>query len=440
MAGGTFIAQNKIRPGAYINFQSVPRPMMTAGDRGIGVLTMPLSWGSQTGLISVLSEDLLTGRSLSAIGFTAFDPESKLLAGMLNYCYMAKVFRADTGGVAATATVGGLTATARYPGAFGNNITVAVRADGALFIVETYVKGAIVDSQTVAEASEVDGNDYVTFAGTGALSVSAGMPLTGGTNGTVEEETAYTNLLSKLTTERYQTLAVTTDMAAIKANVATFIKKQRDDEGRYVQAVVANYDAADNEGVINNVNGAVINGVEFTPEEFTVVAAGMTAGARIIDSNTGRVVDGASQIIGELDNTGIIAALQAGKFVLSPNQSGAIKVEQDINSLHTFIPEKNKMFSKNRIIRTLDEIGISVRDTWESAFMGKVNNDDAGRAIFKSSLLVYMGSLQEMGAITNFEGSADIEVLAGNDVDAVVCNIAVQPVDSMEKLYMTVRI
>ena len=45
-----------------------------------------------------------------------------------------------------------------------------------------------------------------------------------------------------------------------------------------------------------------------------------------------------------------------------------------------------------------------------------------------------------MGAITEFNSATDIEVLAGNEIDSVVVNLAVKPVDSMEKLYMTVKI
>ena len=33
-SGGTWIAQNKVRPGAYINFVSVPKAVGTLGERG----------------------------------------------------------------------------------------------------------------------------------------------------------------------------------------------------------------------------------------------------------------------------------------------------------------------------------------------------------------------------------------------------------------------
>ena len=33
-AGGTWTVQNKVRPGAYINFVSVPKALGTLGERG----------------------------------------------------------------------------------------------------------------------------------------------------------------------------------------------------------------------------------------------------------------------------------------------------------------------------------------------------------------------------------------------------------------------
>jgi len=41
---GTFIAQNKIRPGAYTVFKSATGSNLTSGTRGIVALPMRLSW------------------------------------------------------------------------------------------------------------------------------------------------------------------------------------------------------------------------------------------------------------------------------------------------------------------------------------------------------------------------------------------------------------
>ena len=45
MAGGTWVSQNKERPGAYINFNSVTAPEVEIGSRGIATIALPLKWG-----------------------------------------------------------------------------------------------------------------------------------------------------------------------------------------------------------------------------------------------------------------------------------------------------------------------------------------------------------------------------------------------------------
>ncbi|MCZ4141227.1 hypothetical protein BZG17_25675, partial [Escherichia coli] len=48
--------------------------------------------------------------------------------------------------------------------------------------------------------------------------------------------------------------------------------------------------------------------------------------------------------------------------------------------------------------------------------------------------------LQDIGAIQNFDSNADITVAAGNESDSIVIDVAVQPVDSVEKVYMKVKV
>ena len=442
MAGGIWLAQNKVRPGAYINFKAVPKSSMTVGDRGIVAMGLPLSWGAQDKLIEVLSSDLLDGTSKKKVGFTAFDAESKLLAGALSYAYKALVYRMDIGGSKATMTLGNLTVTAKYNGTFGNKIIIAISRDSTngLWNVITYVDGASLDSQKVSNVNELDDNDYVVFAGEGELEETSGTALTGGENGTVNDATAYPAMFKALQMAKWQTYACFSSETTIKSNVVSFIAGLRDDEGKYVQGVVADYDGADYEGIINSVCGAIIDDVQFSKEEFTAIVAGMTAGANFNESNTAKVVRGATSIIGELTDSEIKAGLQAGKFILSTSTSGKIKVEQDINSLHTYDSDHNYNFSKNRVLRTLDEIGTTTKLTWEDTYEGKVDNDPTGRSLFKADLSSYGYELQRLRGIQEFEGSSDIEVSQGNDLDSVLVTWGVKPVDSMEKLYMTVNV
>lgn len=447
MSGGTFLSMNKVRPGAYFNFKSVPKSLMTVGDRGIATIPLQLNWGSDDALIDVYSDELLNGDSVKKVGFDAFDAESKLVNLLLQYCYMVKIFRINNKGEKAKAEIGTdnkLGVTAKYSGTFGNKITVSVVQEGELYNVSTFVDGKQVDSQKVATITELEENDYVVFSGTGVPEENAGKPLTGGTNGeTQEKATYYPDYLKLLETARWQTMGCP-DLAdadtTLKANIVTFIKNQRDGEGRYVQAVVANYPTADNEGIISVKNGTIINEVEFTKEDMCAVVAGMTAGATVVESNTNKVITGATDIIGKYTNSEIIAALKNGEFVFTANQRGEIKVEQDINSYHTFITDKNNAFAKNRIIRTLDEIGTTIKDVWEQSFMGKQNNNEDGRGVFKSNLIDYFNQLQNLGAIQNFAGADDIAITQGADLDVAVVEAYIQPVDSMEKLYFTCNV
>ena len=124
--------------------------------------------------------------------------------------------------------------------------------------------------------------------------------------------------------------------------------------------------------------------------------------------------------------------------MLSMRQDRSIVIEKDINTLHTFTTEKNYIFSKNRIIRCLDDIATQVTMLFENGFIGKVNNDESGRTLFKGTVIGYLNDLQAQGAIQNFNSATDITVESGNDIESVVCGLAVQPIDSMEKLYLTV--
>lgn len=446
MAGGTWTSQTKVRPGAYINFKAVDRNPMRVGDRGVIAIGLPLNWGERDALIEVLSSDFLDGNSKKLIGVSAGygdGDNARLLRGALTYCYKALVYRTNAGGSKAGGSIGKLSCVAKYYGTFPNNyISVVVTKSGAVYTVTTYAGSGIVDVQKVLAISELKTNDYVVFSEGVSGSFEAGTTtLTGGNDGTVTEATAYESMFALLEMANWQTFAcvsTTVTSGGAVPNTVAFIKRLRDEEGRYVQGVVANYDA-DDEGIINNVCGAVIDGVQWTAAEFCAIVAGMTAGANFNESNTAKVIEGASAIVNQLTDSQIKEALGQGKFVLSTSADGRIKVEQDINSLHTYGEDRSYTFSKNRVMRVLDEIGTTVRVTWESSYMGKVDNNENGRSLFRSDLIVYLRELERLNGIQNFDID-DVVVTQGDDIDSVLVTLAIMPVDSMEKLYMIINV
>ena len=110
---------------------------------------------------------------------------------------------------------------------------------------------------------------------------------------------------------------------------------------------------------------------------------------------------------------------------------------KDINSLVTITSETNQDFQKNRILRTLDDIRNDTKYVFSEYFLGKVDNNEDGRQAFKANRIRYFKDLEARGAIEDFKVE-DIEVLRGELKESVVVNVKVKPVDSMEKLYMTV--
>ncbi len=68
LGGGTFIAQNKILPGSYINFVSASRASATLSDRGIVAMPLVLDWGVDGEVFRVDVEDFQK-ESLKIFGY-----------------------------------------------------------------------------------------------------------------------------------------------------------------------------------------------------------------------------------------------------------------------------------------------------------------------------------------------------------------------------------
>lgn len=439
MAGGTFIAQNKVRPGAYINFIAKPKSLMNIGERGIVTIPIAMTWGPEKTVVKVYNTDLLDGKSLPKIGVVATDAASLIYRLALADCHTGLFYRVDVGGDEATVTIGKLICTAKYPGTTGNSLEVVIAENGDDFDVITLFNGIQKDLQTVSDATELENNDWINFTYTtdGALVANAGSPLVDGTNGTVSSAT-YTDYFAEMKKHFWTTMGIPSSDNTLPPLALAYIKDLRDSQGIKVQCAVYDYNEADYEGIISSDQGYKTESETISAVNFVAAVAGMTAGSAPNKSNTGRVLAGATEIINLKDNQTIIDGLKAGQFILSMRRDGKVKVEQDINTLTTLTAEKSYAFKKNRVIRCLDDIGNQVAATWETSYMGKVDNDDNGRNVFKSDLINYGTRLQSIKCIQNFDSQNDISVEAGEEIDATVVDWDVQPVDSMEKLYMTV--
>lgn len=443
---GTWTVQNKQRPGAYINFVSVPRPVGAIGSRGVVICALPMTWGPINKLITLTGDDLLNGQSISKIGCDAYNVEESLpyrlaLAG----CYKALIYRLDIGGAKASVALGSdLTVNAKYAGSTGNNISVVITKDKPVegqYSVDVLFKKVKKESFVVSSAEELKTikSDWVDFVGAGTtVPETAGANLENGTNGQASTDLeSFFNLASG---ETWNCLAVNSTAAEIQTSISEFIQNMRDTRGKKVQGVVYDYAEANHEGLISVNQGFTTAKDTVDVDLFPIYVASITAGAEINESNTARVVEDAETIINPIEENKVEDALREGKFLLTYRQDGMVCVEKDINTLTTFTVDKGDVFSKNRVIRCLDEIGNSVALKFNTNYCGKIDNNAIGRNLYKVELMSMMDSLVDIGAIQNFKGAEDITVLPGADLESVVVDMVIQPVNSIEKLYMTVNV
>src|SRR5699024_5216812 len=184
MAGGNFTTQNKVRPGAYVNFQA--EVSTGTSDAVGGVVTLPLEIDfGPSGVIAVSAETDLT-----AFGYGLGDKPLQPIREALKNANTVLLFRIG-GGSAATGTGTGLTVTAKYAGERGNAIHVVIetQANGSIK-VDTVLAGKIVDTQSVAEGADLKDNQLVAFKSTTALTdgtiqlADGTIQLAGGANAT----------------------------------------------------------------------------------------------------------------------------------------------------------------------------------------------------------------------------------------------------------------
>ncbi len=427
LGGGTFVTQNKVLPGSYINFISLAKASASLSDRGVAAMPLELDWGVENEIFEVTKADFQKN-SLKIFGYDYTHEKLKGLRDLFLNIKTLYAYRLTSGGNKASNDY----ATAKFGGTRGNDIKISIQANVDVpekFDVKTIIGTTIVDIQTVSSAAELVSNDYVTFKTGASLAVTAGTPLTGGTNGTVDG-TAHQNFLDKVEAYTYNALGVVTTDDTIKGLYANFNKRLRDEVGQKFQTVLYKK-PFDYEGVVNVKNKVV-------EDEAALVywVTGIIAGCEVNKSNLNKKYDGEFTVEADYTQAELEAAIKAGEFTLHKVGSD-IRVLSDINSLVTLSDEKGEIFQDNQTIRVIDQIANDIAVLFNTKYLGNVPNDASGRISLWSDIVKHHEQLQEIRAIENFSDS-DVTVEQGNTKKAVVVNDVVTVVNTMAQLYMTV--
>ncbi len=427
------MVQNKELPGAYINFVSKAAANAALSGRGIATMPLEMDWGAADKVFTVTNADLQKN-SMEIFGYAYTDEKLKGLRDLFLNTEVLYGYRLNGGGKKA----GNALAEAAYPGIRGNDLRIIVQVnvdDESLFDVKTLFGTSVVDEQTVAGADELAGNAYVTWKPGAVLEASAGIPLTGGENGTVDGA-AYQSYLDKIESFSFHTMGAVVTDDTTKALFAAFAKRLRNEMGVKFQLVLYDYAKADDPGVISVDNRVLDEG--WSEAGLVYWVTGACAGCAVNRSNQNKKYDGAFTVDTAYTQAQLKDAVKAGKFVLHMVGTD-VRVLEDINTMVTTSETQGDIFKDNQTVRVIDQIGNDIAVLFNTKYLGVVPNDAAGRISLWSDIVAHHRQMEQIRAIEGFADS-DITVEPGDTPKAVVVRDAITVVNAMGRLYMTVMI
>ncbi len=440
LGGGSFLVQNKVLPGSYINFVSAARATASLSDRGVATMPLVLDWGVEDEVFEVTAEDFQKN-SMKYFGYPYVHEKMKGLRDLFRNARTLFAYRLNNGVKAANNY-----ASAKFSGSRGNSISIAVakNADNASeYDVTTLIDGEAADVQTVSSTSELIDNEYVVFNKDNQLAVTVGSPLTGGEDGEASAA-SYQKYLDKIEQYSFNTMGAAVTDETTKGLFVSFCKRMRDDVGAKFQLVLYNI-AADYHGVIS-VKNKCSDGMETTqggisyPNEAAMVywVTGAEAGCAVNKSVQNKRYDGEFTPDTDYTQNELAAAIKNGEFVLHRVNSD-IRVLEDINTMITTSDTQGDIFKDNQTVRVIDQIANDIAVLFNTKYLGVVPNDKAGRISLWSDIVNHHRQLNDIRAIEDFS-EKDVTVAEGDTKKSVAVSDAVTVVNAMSKLYMTVTV
>jgi len=422
-----------IRPCVNVNVKSNESGLLNKRKNGIVLMPLSYNFGANDTVVEIVNEnDIIT-----KLG--GLNDETIPVKEAIKNARKVLVYKVNTGNVAKFSTNGDFSIKTKQTGTMANLISIKVDEvigrDKMKIITFFNNEQKCVD--IVDKGSDLYENDYITY--NGKMKRTSGIFLTGASTITATNE-SYVKFFNLAATLDFDVLVLPIDNFDIKLLAINFTKRMRETENKKIVTIVSDYEGADYEGIISVKNGVILNNGQ-TVNKINAVGfiAGLTASSDCNKSNTYEVYDGAIDVDENLTDSEIENQLSNGHIVFSKLGDKVI-VEKDINTLITFLPTKNQSFSKNRVIRVIDEVTTYIRELFLFNYIGKITNDDDGRLLFKGDVITYLRHLKEMSAIGDFDATKDIEVLKGDGVESIICNINIKPLDSMEKLQININI
>ena len=437
LGGGTWLVQNKVLPGSYINFSSVAKASATLSDRGYAAAPFVLSWGPENEVFAVTSGEFQKN-SKAVFGYSYDHPKMLALREIFLHATTVYCYRLGLGAKKAACAL----ATAKYPGIRGNDLSIVIAVnvdDPDAFDVGTYLDGIQVDLQTVTTAEELTGNDYVDFKKDLTLEATAGAPLTGGEDVANITGDSHQAFLDKIEAYAFNAMCCPAADPIIVKLYAAYCQRVRDEVGAKFQLIAWKPSTVDYEGVIGVWNSATHPSMDVDEHAVVYWATGAHAGVAVNKSLTNAKYDGELTLDTDYKQAELTAALKAGKFMFH-NVNGLTRVLEDINTLLTLSDTKGEVFQSNQTMRVCDQIANDVAVLFNERYLGTVPNDASGRSALWGDITHYIKQLEDIRAVENFDPDT-VSCEQGDKKKAVLVTVnGLNIINAMAQLYMSVII
>lgn len=435
LGGGHFLTHNKVLNGTYINFTSASKAQASISDRGIVAIPLELDFGIEDELFILDSTDVQK-ESLKYFGYDYTHEKMYKIREVFKGAKTAIFYRINKGGEKATVTHEGMSITAKHSGIAGNSIKIVISKnvdEDSKFDVLTVIQDVKVNKQTVSNIEELKENDFVKFTGSGTLTVTAGVNLLGGTNKPTVKGN-YTEFLDKLEAEFCNIVVYPGNDESVKSLFVAYTKRLREEQGIKLQCVLYRKAVADHEGIISLHTAVKEEGKD--ESDLVYWLAGKEAGTDINKSLVNAKYDGELALDILYKQRDLVEHTKKGSIVFHKVGEN-IRLLNDINTFVSFSKEKTEDFRENQVIRVLDQDAIETARVFNERYLGKEQNNEAGRVNLWTDLVALGEQLQKLGAIEDFK-SEDIKIEKGSDKNTVVVTKNIMPIVAMAKLYVTV--
>lgn len=219
----------------------------------------------------------------------------------------------------------------------------------------------------------------------------------------------YNNGLNRLKNKKFNYLAIPGIASGDVANIATWIKTERDTNNKTFKTVLPNH-TGDHEGIINFTTEDIsVSGTTYSASDYTCRIAGILAGLPFSRSATYYELTEVESIT---ESTDPGTDVDAGKLLLI-NDGEKIKIARGVNSLTTTTATKGEDFKKIKIVEGVDLVRDDIRNTFDNNYIGKVVNTYDNKVLFLAAVNAYFGELERQDILDpSFENLAEVDMTA----------------------------